>query len=338
MYACLLGRFNRTAFSSAFGTTAARSLLHTSGACKFNRPLFSDLDNLGSPSSWGYPKRKSKARLPDWLDAHGEEGEGEEPSQQQQQQQQQMQQQRGAGYFRIHDPKDTEYGYKGKRYEPDPLEMDKRREKQMMYEEIQTLKTKARVEAVIKRTSKRRKLMAAEAMSKAGADKDRALRDEEINTPMIALVTESGVMSGVHPLSQVLGTMDRSLYTLVMVDSSRDPPTCRVFSRKILYERERSTKKQQSTASKNAKPQRIVMGSEIDSHDLEIKMCKITDMLTRGRRVIIVVERKGRRRGSDMRKEIAEKIMTRFEPKFSIVSPPSVEGNSWMVMFQGKAQ
>ncbi|KAJ1664144.1 hypothetical protein EV178_004356 [Coemansia sp. RSA 1646] len=198
---------------------------------------------------------------------------------------------------------------------------------------------KERVSIVLQRSEKKRSQNARAAASRSSpssSDKqERAPRDSEIKAPMVNLVLEDGSIDGIHPLTRVLGTMDRSLFTLVMVDPSQDPPVCRIFSRKILYERERQSRKQQNVAVKNAKPQRMVMACAIGDHDLEIKMRKTMDLLAKGRRVTVVIEHKGRQM-PDRRKELGAKVMAELQEKFSVVSPPAMEGRMWSVMFQGK--
>ncbi|KAJ2745452.1 mitochondrial splicing system protein [Coemansia sp. BCRC 34301] len=117
---------------------------------------------------------------------------------------------------------------------------------------------------------------------------ERAPRDEEIKSAMITLISSEGVVQGTQPLARVLHEMDRKQDTLVLVDGHQDPPACRIFSRKLIYERERMARK---AAQKTApRPQTIVMGESIETRDLHIKVEKVKAMLAKGKRVTVVVE------------------------------------------------
>ncbi|KAI9500171.1 hypothetical protein BX070DRAFT_237870 [Coemansia spiralis] len=170
------------------------------------------------------------------------------------------------------------------------------------------------------------------------AKQDHAPRDEQITAPMIQLVKEDGTLDGTHPLEHALRTIDRTTHTLVLVNPQAEPPVCRVFSRKILYDRGRQAKKQKLGVSKTGKVQRVQIGNSIGDHDLQIKVRKAAELLVRGRRVEVVVEYKGKREGAkDRRGEIGAVVMDAFGEKYSLVSPPAVEGRFWSVMFQGKS-
>ncbi|KAJ2402908.1 hypothetical protein GGI23_000361 [Coemansia sp. RSA 2559] len=217
--------------------------------------------------------------------------------------------------------------------------MASRQRKAQLQQNSQLAKMKARVASVLKRTEIRRKQNEAAAASRGASsrEKERAPRDDEITAPMISLVLEDGSVDGIHPLSRVLAKMDRKLMTLVMVNPNQDPPVCRIYSRKLLYERERQIKKKQNVSVKNSKPQRIVMTCGIDSHDLEIKLKKAADMLAKGRRVTVVVELRQGYKGYDAREKLGAQVMAGLEDKCSVVSPPIIEGRTWMVVLHGKS-
>ncbi|KAJ2826721.1 hypothetical protein GGI24_002833, partial [Coemansia furcata] len=136
-----------------------------------------------------------------------------------------------------------------------------------------------------------------------GGGQERAARDEEITSAIITLISEEGVVLGAQPLAKVLHEMDRTLNTLVLVDPQQDPPACRVFSRKLIYEKERLARKQRKQAPKQPRPQTLVVGESIGAHDLQIKIGKAQDMLAKGKRVTMVVESKGRQRSAEKRAE-----------------------------------
>ncbi|KAJ2398533.1 hypothetical protein GGI05_000023 [Coemansia sp. RSA 2603] len=161
-------------------------------------------------------------------------------------------------------------------------------------------------------------------------DSNAALRDDKIPHPMITLIALDGTHEGVHPLSHVLSSTDLNEYTLVLVDPQQNPPACRLFSRKLLYERERQAKKSQKAAARGTKMQVMQMSAAIGDHDLEIKLRKVGEMLDKGKRVSVVVEHKGRDRSKDKRKEVGAKVLAKVQQMgWSSSGPPVVEPNTW---------
>ncbi|KAJ2107830.1 hypothetical protein IW146_007123 [Coemansia sp. RSA 922] len=165
---------------------------------------------------------------------------------------------------------------------------------------------------------------------------ERAARDEEIKSAIITLISEEGVVLGAHPLAKVLHEMDRAQNTLVLVDPQQDPPACRVFSRKLIYERERLARKQRKATPKQPRPQTIVLTESIGVHDLQIKINRAQEMLAKGKRVTMVIESKGRQRSSEKRAEVGASIMNQLAQHASVCAPPVLEPNSWSVALQGK--
>ncbi|KAJ2631841.1 hypothetical protein IW137_004760, partial [Coemansia sp. RSA 1287] len=164
---------------------------------------------------------------------------------------------------------------------------------------------------------------------------ERAPRDEEITAPMIMLVSEEGVPQGVHPLKTVLRGLDREQYTLVMVDSTEEPPTCRIYLRKILYDREKNARKQNSDSKRKSKAQMLQIRSSISDHDIEVKCNKLISMLEKGRRVTVVVERAQNEQGKDRRNAVGETIMKKVANHATVSSSPTSDKTMWMVVLQG---
>ncbi|KAJ2156055.1 hypothetical protein GGF46_005442 [Coemansia sp. RSA 552] len=123
----------------------------------------------------------------------------------------------------------------------------------------------------------------------------RAPRDENIKASMISLISETGSQEGVHPLQRVLAGLDRSQHTLVMVAPDSSPPVCRVFSRKLLYEREKKARKARVAAAKGSKEKIIKVNENITDHDMLIKLNRLREMLEKGYRVSIMIQRSNNR-------------------------------------------
>ncbi|KAJ2724335.1 hypothetical protein GGI07_002014 [Coemansia sp. Benny D115] len=166
-----------------------------------------------------------------------------------------------------------------------------------------------------------------------GGQHERAPRDEEIKHAMITLILEDGTVDGVHPLAHVLRTMDREQNTLVLVDGSADPPSCRVFSRKLLYERERQARKA-ARKSTTTKLHLMQVKVTISENDLATKLRKASRVLEKGGRVEVEVTRVNNK--PDCRAEIGRRIVDAMaEEGCKPASPPIMGPASWTAAFQG---
>ncbi|KAJ2851437.1 hypothetical protein IWW36_001076 [Coemansia brasiliensis] len=70
---------------------------------------------------------------------------------------------------------------------------------------------------------------------------------------MIALVSVDDIVQRVHPLQSVLNQMNRELQTLAIADQHADLPTCKIYLRKLLYEREKQAWKRVNAQNRKNK-------------------------------------------------------------------------------------
>ncbi|KAJ2772664.1 hypothetical protein IWQ56_001282, partial [Coemansia nantahalensis] len=135
----------------------------------------------------------------------------------------------------------------------------------------------------------------------------RAARDEEIQAATVALVGEDGTPLGNRPLREVLDGMDREQHTLLMVDPHQQPPVCRLFQRKIMYDREKRARKVKAAQHRTTKVHTIRLRDTIDAHDLDIKCDRLAAFLAKGQRVTVTIQ--GTRGGGpERRRLVGERI------------------------------
>ncbi|KAJ2714234.1 hypothetical protein H4R19_001835 [Coemansia spiralis] len=162
----------------------------------------------------------------------------------------------------------------------------------------------------------------------------RAPRDEEIKATMVSLVGEDGAQQGIHRLDEVLSSMDRKEHTLVMVDPHSQPPVCRLFQRKILYDREKRARKAKAAQIRTTKVHTIRLRDSIGDHDLEIKCDHLAAFLAKGQRVSISLQKAKRSDGSRIRL-IGDRIMKRAEGLCTVAVSPTIDHGQWTVTLQG---
>ncbi|KAF9201269.1 hypothetical protein BGZ49_008471 [Haplosporangium sp. Z 27] len=171
----------------------------------------------------------------------------------------------------------------------------------------------------LKATPKRIKLATGEAkdndISKDNGGKgtlDRFRRDEEIKSPWIQYITPEG-NQGQKRLAHVLKSFDRSQYYLIEVDSSASPPVCKLFSKKILYQKAKEAKQAKKANAPTTKELQLNWGT--DKHDLDHKLSKFRAFLEKGHRLEIQINgKRGRNTTAEERDAVMERVKAEFEP------------------------
>ncbi|KAF9900595.1 hypothetical protein EC991_007146 [Linnemannia zychae] len=163
---------------------------------------------------------------------------------------------------------------------------------------------------------------------------DRPRRDEEIDCQWIQFVSPEGNLSE-KPLSSVLKTFDRSKFFLIEVDSNAQPPICKLFSKKELYEKAKAAKQAKKANELSTKELQLNWGT--DAHDLEHKLAKFRAFLEKGHRLEIQVNgKKGKSTTQQERDLIMERIKNEFEPVSKYVKQPEwVKATTVTMLLQG---
>ena len=166
---------------------------------------------------------------------------------------------------------------------------------------------------------------------------DRPRRDEEIESQWIQYVTEDGQMGGQKTLSSVLRTFDRSKYFLIEVDSNANPPICKLFSKKEMFDKAKALKQAKKANTTTTKELQLNWGT--DSHDLNHKLTKCRGFLEKGYRLEIQVNgRKGKSTTPEEREQVMARIKQEFEPVSKYVKNPEwVKATTVTMLLQGIA-
>ncbi|KAF9350143.1 hypothetical protein BGX26_011637 [Mortierella sp. AD094] len=170
-----------------------------------------------------------------------------------------------------------------------------------------------------------------------GASLDRFRRDEEIRSPWIQYITPEG-NQGQKRLAHALKSFDRSQYYLIEVDSSADPPVCKLFSKKALYKKAKEAKQAKKANVLTTKELQLHWGT--DAHDLDHKLSKFRAFLEKGHRLEIQINgRKGKNTTAEERDAIMERVRAEFEPVSKYVRNMEwVKATSVTMLLQGVPQ
>lgn len=135
-----------------------------------------------------------------------------------------------------------------------------------------------------------------------------ALVDEAIPYPTITLVDPS--TSSLLPpaqLGDILLQLDRSRFSIVLVDGKKEVPVCRIVDKKAEYEKAASKKaaaraasaeaegagdKQPTAKAKAGPPKEVHLSWGVTAHDLSHKLGRARDFLAKGSKVVVVLKDK----------------------------------------------
>lgn len=139
--------------------------------------------------------------------------------------------------------------------------------------------------------------------SKKPPQKSTILRDEDIPHPLITLVDPS--TSSLLPpasLHDILVQLDRTRFSIVLVDSKAEVPVCRIIDKKAEFERGKARKSkatggegeatQQKAKAPAGPPKEVHLTWGVTPHDLGHKLSKARDFLAKGSRVVVVLKDK----------------------------------------------
>jgi translation initiation factor IF-3 len=147
------------------------------------------------------------------------------------------------------------------------------------------------------------------------------------------VIGSDGEQVGVLPLAQAITKAGEAGLDLVLMSPNAKPPVCKIMDLgKYKYE-------QSKKANEAKKKQHVVHIKEVkvrastDTHDLEVKLKRVTKFLQEGNKVKISMRFRGREmvyteRGAEMMKAIAEKV----QDDGKIEAMPNLEGRQMIMV------
>mgnify|MGYP000388857772 FL=1 len=163
----------------------------------------------------------------------------------------------------------------------------------------------------------------------------RILANNDIRYKNVRLVTETS--SDVMSTDSAQAKAENAGLDLVLINEKSDPPICKMVElNKYKYELQRKEKE-------NAKAQResrvllkeVQFKPNIDQHDFETKCGKITKFVSKGNKVKVLVQFRGReRQHTDLGYDILERILETVDG-IEYDGKPSFTGNRITAMIKG---
>jgi translation initiation factor IF-3 len=131
--------------------------------------------------------------------------------------------------------------------------------------------------------------------------RSKQLIDEAIPHKLVCLVDPAtGGLLPSSPLQNLLHTLDRTRFTIHLVDPSHDPPICRIIDKKEQYTKQQAKKALNASGltssgaikGSSAPPREVQLTWGVSSHDLGHKLNKAKELLQKGFRVQVIISPK----------------------------------------------
>jgi translation initiation factor IF-3 len=207
-------------------------------------------------------------------------------------------------------------------------------------------------ESKIKKNENARKHQSTSSLSK----KDGSLpRNFDISCPTVFVTGPGAERPGVMSLEDAMKLVNRATQDLVLVSPNQDPPVCRIVDRVNEQQKQEEIKKTHkgaqraqrtvtgedekvSTAKVNHSNEmkEIELKSSISSHDLQIKLRKVQELLKKGYRVQVTVfeaagtNKSGPGSGAQLLDEVIEELKGDGTP----LGQPTVAGRKRIIVFK----
>lgn len=163
--------------------------------------------------------------------------------------------------------------------------------------------------------------------------------NEEIRPHQVIVISEEGKNLGVMKREEALRLAGEKGLDLVMV-APREIPVCRLMNyEKYLYQKEKRMKEIGKTHRKNI-PKEVKLGIRIGPMDFEIKMNRIREFLSEGRKVRVIIEFRGWRElaHTDQGYEKIQKIKEIFKDLAKVESDVKRDGRRIYMILSSKKE
>lgn len=187
-------------------------------------------------------------------------------------------------------------------------------------------------------------LRLASAPSKRPLLRSTQLTDEAIPHPLITLVDPTtSTLTPPTSLSDLLIALDRTRFSILLVDPSHDPPICKILDKKVQYAKAQSKKAKDAAPPAAGTPVKSVAGPPkevhltwgVTAHDLSHKLAKAKELLEKGHRVVVVVTNKKGSEGVDGKRkdEVIHGIQAALEGIGKLRKDPENKGGQVLLEF-----
>lgn len=175
-------------------------------------------------------------------------------------------------------------------------------------------------------------------MSKGNSDasaKQKILKNEEIVSPEVRVISEEGEQLGVFSRRKALELADSKGLDLVEISGQSNPPVCKLMNFGTFLYQKKKEMKDQKKKQKVQSVKEIKFGIRISDHDFGVRVTKTKDFLEHGHPVRVVLQFKGREQShADIGLKRLEEMRVALESIGKQEYAPKEQGRSVIVEFR----
>ncbi|RUP51026.1 hypothetical protein BC936DRAFT_136596 [Jimgerdemannia flammicorona] len=167
--------------------------------------------------------------------------------------------------------------------------------------------------------------------------KNRLRRDEEIPHTRITFINENGKLFRNVYVKNILKTMDRTAFFLVEVDPNVEPPVCRLFSKKIVFDKQKAARKKHAPPPERVTKE-IQFSWAVSEHDMSHKLSRAQQFLERGNTLHIEISPKkdSPKTSPATQAQMIEKVKQRLMECARLAKEPVINKGQAMLVFEPK--
>ena len=151
--------------------------------------------------------------------------------------------------------------------------------------------------------------------------------NRQIRAPRVRVISQTGEQVGVIPIEEALRMAEQAGVDLVEIVATSTPPVCKIIDYgKFRYDqtkREKESKKSQH----QIKVKEVKVKPNIDDHDLETKLRHAREFISKGNKVKVTCQFRGREMAHP---ELGDRLMKRIVEALSdsamVEAPPNMMG------------
>lgn len=159
----------------------------------------------------------------------------------------------------------------------------------------------------------------------------------QIQASEVRVISESGQQLGIMSRDEALRTAETADLDLVEISPHAEPPVVKVIDwGKYQYQK---TKEQQRNkkSSKTSEVKQMRLGLKIGQNDLEIKLRKIREFLSRGDKVKVLVIFRGREMAhQEVGRELMDRILELLGDSVIVEQKPQMAGRNLSIVIRSK--
>jgi translation initiation factor IF-3 len=153
----------------------------------------------------------------------------------------------------------------------------------------------------------------------------------------VRVIDESGNQLGIMSRADALNTAESAGLDLVEISPNAEPPVVKVIDwGKYQYQKMKEQQRNKKS-SKTSEIKQMRLGLKIGQNDLEIKLRKIREFLSRGDKVKILVIFRGREMAhQEVGRELMDRILALLEDSVIVEQKPQMSGRNLSIVIRSK--